>query len=189
VPERYRDWLDRACSTRSVLAGMVIVWIVVAGLLVADQPWLRSRVAPLDQSQSPIARVEAWAQANTSASAVFAVPPSVSSFRTFATRAIVVNFKSIPYEPSLLVEWFTRLRAFAPLTDLPELGGAPILPLLDAAYEGLAPEELLPLARSYAVDYVVRASPLPPHPAFEEVFAAPPMRVYQVIVPRPVVLQ
>jgi hypothetical protein len=189
VPERYRDWLDRACSARSVLAGMVIVWIVVAGLLVADQPWLRSRVAPLDQSQSPIARVEAWAQANTPASAVFAVPPSVSSFRTFATRAIVVNFKSIPYEPSLLVEWFTRLRAFAPLTDLPELGGAPILPLLDAAYEGLAPEELLPLARSYAVDYVVRASPLPPHPAFEEVFAVPPMRVYQVVVPRPVVLQ
>lgn len=189
LPERHQAWIEARCMGPGALVAVVLLWLVVAGMLAADQPWLRSRVAPLAQSQSPIARVEAWAQANTLVEAVFAIPPSVSSFRTFATRAIVVNFKSIPYEPPLLVEWYTRLQAFAPLTDLPVRGGAPILPLLDAAYESLSPEALVPLARRYQVRYLVRASPLPPHPAFQEVFAAPPMRVYQVVVPRPVVLR
>src|SRR5690606_32933327 len=115
-------------------------------------PWVRQK--------SAFGAVEAWVRQNTSRDAVFAVPPSRSSFRSATERTIVVNFKSIPYDDRDLRVWFRRLMDLAPLDPLPARGSPDLPARLDEAFDRQTADALLQLSRQYRFDYVIRSAPL-----------------------------
>ena len=126
----------------------------------------------------PSEQVAKWAQSATEVDAVFAVPPQWAHFRSQAQRAIVVNFKAVPFHEPFMSQWITRLLDIAPV-DLPSRGGAPMMSTLDSAFFALSTEEIHRLAGKYRFDYIVwpNTSVLS---GFESVFEADPWRVWRI---------
>jgi len=149
---------------------------------------LSQRIHPLSQRSSPSAAMEAWVRAFTPANAVFATPPSLSSFRTGAQRAIVVNHKAFPYRDADIAIWFERLLDMAPIV-LPERTDTTLTTRLDAAYDALTPADLAVRAERYGFVYAVRTSPWadsllhPVAPGVDPprlVHVSPPWHLYQL---------
>lgn len=173
-----RPLLEIVRRRRTGLFVVLVLWAVAVSLSVAENGILRDRVGPFRRAATPLGEVQEWAHRRTAIDAIFAVPPSISSFRSEAQRTIVINYKAVPYEDELMVTWFERLTDFAPI-DLPERGGPDILDQLDAAYEGLGRDRLADLASKYEFDYLVRRTPLPdPKPFFEQAIATDGWIVY-----------
>ena len=84
----------------------------------------------------------AWAR-TTDVDAVFMVPLDMEDFRLQAQRAIVVDMKSTPFEPSELEEWYSRVEALS--------GGSGEA----SGYGALSAVQLQTLAARYSVSYVV----------------------------------
>jgi len=90
-----------------------------------------------------------WLRANTRKDAVFLTPPEMSRFRIGAERAIVVDWKSSPYVPGDVLEWYRRLedvsgqRAFTRANEV------------FAGYARLDAERLEALRSKYHIDYAV----------------------------------
>jgi hypothetical protein len=152
-------------------AGLVAT-VVLVGLVGVLAVWGASRpgalLHPLRHQASPLGEVEAWARAQTAKDALFAIPPSVSTFRTFARRAVVADFTGFVFTDAAMQTWFRRLMDVAPI-DPPETGIG-VKPVLDAAYHRLGPADWRRLRSGYGVDYaVVRRSErgLPFDVAFE----------------------
>lgn len=148
-----------------------IIWVAVIAATVTDDGVLRDRVGPFRRAATPLGEVQEWTRRQTSVDAIFAVPPSMSTFRSEALRTIVINYKAIPYDDEVMVTWFERLTDLAPI-ELPERGGPDLLDQLDAAYESLDAVRLVDLATKYHFDYVLRRTALPAsEPTLPEVFA------------------
>ena len=128
--------------------------------------------------KSPAEQVAVWARDSTEIDAIFAVPPGWDHFRSQAQRAIVVNFKAVPFHQPYMTEWFTRLLDLAPITP-PQRGGAQFIAALDSAYMSLPPPEIQQLATKYGVDYIVRQKGTGPD-GFEPVYQAAPWTVWRI---------
>ncbi len=131
---------------------------------------------------NPAEQIAAWAHDSTEVDAVFAVPPAWSHFRSQAKRAIVVNFKAVPFHQPYMSEWFTRLREMAPI-PLPERGGLPLLPSLDSAFFALPADEIRRLSSTYGFEYIIRQGSTPLE-GFESVYENDSLSVWH-IPPRP----
>ncbi|HEV7554899.1 MAG TPA: DUF6798 domain-containing protein [Kofleriaceae bacterium] len=90
-----------------------------------------------------------WAREHTDVDALFLVQPGFYRFRLLARRAVVVDTKSPPLEPDLLVDWYRRLCAMV------EVGDERTHEAIEARYEQLAPAQLERVARMFSADYVV----------------------------------
>jgi len=123
-------------------------------------------------------KVAKWARDSTSIDAVFAVPPGWDHFRSQARRAIVVNFKAIPFHPSSMIQWFTRLMDLAPI-DPPSQGGGPIIAELDSAFDSLTNQQILDLHLKYRFHYIVRKQSTMSHD-FELVYQSEPWEVWRI---------
>ncbi len=108
------------------------------------------------EAATPPEEVAIWARDHTDQDALFAVPPQWAHFRSQAQRAIVINFKAIPFHEPYMTEWFARLLDIAPV-ELPRRGGLALLQALDAAYLALSPDEVRVLADKYGFDYIIRS--------------------------------
>ncbi|NNF58039.1 MAG: hypothetical protein HKN04_07335, partial [Rhodothermaceae bacterium] len=64
--------------------------------------------------------------------ALVLVPPSNTTFRTWAQRSVVANFKPTPFQKDAMHVWLDRLLAIAPM-PLPEHGQG-FREALDTAY-------------------------------------------------------
>ncbi len=180
LPQPVHGFLDRALSGRYLLPLTLTAWALLLSAALLSEGYPRSRIHPFAREDSAATQIETWARANTPQDAVFAVPPSVSSFRSNAHRAIAVNFKAFPYRDEEAATWFTRLLDLAPI-PLPERGSPALPARLDAAYMQLPAADLLELAARYRIDYFVRPAPLTPlTEPFEMVFQAGAWRVYRV---------
>ncbi len=175
--------LDRSTWQAGVL-GLLLVG--TGSLHLAGNRAWSQRIYPLSEVDAPEAVMEAWVREHTPVNAVFATPPALSSFRTGAQRAIVVNHKAFPYRDADIAVWFDRLLDMAPIS-LPERTDATLMAALDAAYDTLTPAQLAERADRYGFDYAVRTSPwadtlLQPTdaegPPPRLVFVAPPWHVY-----------
>ncbi|GIV59048.1 hypothetical protein GQ464_015755 [Rhodocaloribacter litoris] len=156
-------------------------WTFLFVGLITQKEFVLARLHPLAHQEEALAQVERWARTQTPEEAIFAVPPSIDSFRAGARRGIVVNFKAYPFRDALMDEWYRRLTDLAPIRP-PVRGGAAVLPHLDAAYEGLSADELRRLAGTYGFTYVVRRTRLPwPHRGLAEVFRHGTWTVYRVL--------
>lgn len=182
LPSRIEESLDRLVAHPWLgPVGMAIAYLLVlVGIFLQFGP-LYSKARPLAHTETHISQIEQWAQGNTPTDAVFAVPPTWSGFRSLARRAIVVNFKSFPYNDALIPVWYERLTEMAPLppTDDPD----PFLQArLDSAFLHQPAENLAHLATRYDFDYLVQDRMLEDS-NFLQVFAAPPWIVYEVVSP------
>ena len=128
--------------------------------------------------ESPKEAVAEWARDSTDVDAVFAVPPSWDHFRSQARRAIVVNFKAIPFHPSSMTQWLTRLMDLAPM-DLPPRGGGPVIAELDHAFDSLTTQQVLDLHTKYGFDYIVSKQSTMSE-EFEFVYQSAPWTVWRI---------
>jgi hypothetical protein len=137
------------------------------------------RIYPFREQVSMEAPMEHWVRQHTPLDAVVAIPPSVSSFRTRARRAIVVNHKAFPYRDADIADWFARLTDVAPL-PLPTRSDAALTARLDSAYEAVPAGRWRTLSERYGIDYLVRRSPLRDSAGFEPVYTVAPWWVYRI---------
>jgi hypothetical protein len=104
------------------------------------------------------ADISRWAGGHTPAESVFITPASLEEFRFIARRAMVVDFKSIPFGADAMREWHRRLiTCYGPVTG----GGFPALALMDRNYLHIAPGRLKELGESYGASYAVLFSKTP----------------------------
>jgi len=127
---------------------------------------------------SPAEQVAVWAHDSTDVDAVFAVPPQWAHFRSQAKRAIVVNFKAVPFHEPYMTQWFTRLLDIAPISP-PRRGGIAMLSVLDSAYFALPVQDIRHLAAEYGFEYIVRQEITAPE-GFESVYQTGPWNVWHV---------
>ncbi len=99
------------------------------------------------------AQVESWARDNTALDAVFLVPPADDTFRIYAERAVVVDFKAAPFEDADMFDWRQRIYDVA--------GGKPLAlgwsyyEQLVSGFNSLTDDQLLDLGRKYGAGYAV----------------------------------
>ena len=153
-------------------------FLLVATLVLVSPDALGLRHGPITESSPVSEQIADWARTNTERDDVFAVPPQWAGFRSQSHRAIVVNFKAIPFHPPEMAQWFERLLDMAPI-DPPQRGGFAVMPILDEAFLALSPEQVRQLAQKYGFRYIVRPHMDVPED-FEVVFKAGDLSVWGV---------
>ncbi len=179
LPDAVRDRLMRLYAARRAWLGvMALVWTLTVMGAVTGAAGLQSRLHPIVHKETPVAAVERWARSESPVGAVFAVPPSWSGFRTRARRAIVVDFKSFPFQPQLTRAWYERLMDIAPLRRQGD-GVVAALDGLDSSYAAQPPGRWRLWQQRYHVDYVI-SQKTPDTVPFGNVFSSPPWMIYRV---------
>jgi len=124
-------------ATASVVA--VVLWRSPRGAGLTTQPI----------GQPSELALESWARRDTPIDALFLTSPDLPRFRLLARRAIVVDTKSPPLRPDLLVAWYHRLCAVVQVRD------AATHEWVEQRFPQLAPAQLAAVARSFGADYIV----------------------------------
>jgi hypothetical protein len=148
---------------------------LVAGVVgfVAANRWLRITdwevllpVVSFADQRGDDADVARWAGAHTPADAIFDVPPGMGSFRLIAERAVVVDFKALPFPDAALREWHTRMRdAYGEVPG----GGFAALARMETNHRGVSDQRLDAIARRYGASYAVLYADTPTrHPVLYE---------------------
>jgi hypothetical protein len=134
------------------LALMIVIgWGSAAGWLLGD------RLQPLRHQETPLAEAERWAREHTRLDALFAIPPSVSTFRTNARRSVVANYSAFVFTDEAMQTWFERLLAVAPIEPPAIAAGLP--PQLDAAYHDHDPSDWEALRAEFGIDFALVRRP------------------------------
>ena len=93
-----------------------------------------------------------YARENIDRDAIFITPPTFQRFRMVARRAIVVDFKSFPFQDWAMVEWKTRLLDCYGET---ESTGFPAAAEMEKNYKKITRERILSVANKYGASYAV----------------------------------
>lgn len=168
--------LERVIAWRPAM-----IWTMAIALLVVAAGlgiFIRDGLRPIAHARSDLGAVERWAASSTNVGATFLVPPSNTTFRVNAQRGIVINFKSIPFEPDLSLQWFQRLLAIAPI-ELPDRATAETLSDLDNAYSMQSPHRLSALASQFGATYILIERDIEAPDLLREVYVAGNWHVYQ----------
>lgn len=129
-------------------AAVVTITLVLIGV---GRP--AAAFGPHSHRATALHAVERWARHNTDASALFAIPPTNTTFRTYARRSAVVTYKSMPFDDAAMHDWLQRLLRVAPM-ELPA-GGADFGALLDAAFHANTAADWQRLHAELQLDYVL----------------------------------
>ena len=109
-------------------------------------------IVTLSDIKGPDVEIADYARENIREDAVFLAPPLFGRFRLVARRAIVVDFKSFPFQDWAMAEWKERMldcygkvenTGFATATEM------------DEQYKNISNERILSVARKYGVLYAV----------------------------------
>jgi hypothetical protein len=90
----------------------------------------------------------AWSR-RTEEGAVFAIPPRLEGFRLFAKRAVVADYKALPFRADELVEWHDRM------IDLCGAGASYSRRDMEDGYGDATRARIDKLSKKYGVGYVV----------------------------------
>ncbi len=110
-----------------------------------------------------LSEVYMFIQDETPEDAILLTPPLVDSFPLGANRAIIVDFKSMPFEEEYMVEWYERLKDvlngedFTTLFDDYYYGKIPVV--LRESYASLGQGEVEGLVDKYDVSYAIFEKP------------------------------
>ena len=179
VPPRWRQWGLRMLEMRRTGLALVVVLMVAIGSLSAGGWILGDRMQPLRHQETPLAEAERWAREHTRVDALFAIPPSVSTFRTTARRSVVANFAAFVFTDEAMQAWYNRLLAVAPIDRPPAGFGLP--PVLDAAYHAHDADSWEELREQFGIDFALVRRPL--DLPFQIVFENPGWRIYALTAP------
>lgn len=105
-----------------------------------------------------------WIREHAPADAMCLIPRHAQSFKWFAQRADVVNWKDVPQDPAGVIEWRRRIHDIYPTVSTPEG------PLVLNSPEQWGARRVLEVARRYGATYIVARSE--PPLGLDEVFAA-----------------
>lgn len=178
LPASMRRFGERVLDARRAgLAVAVVLVVVVGAMAVRGTGRPGAMLAPLRHAATPLGEVERWAREETPRDALFAIPPSISTFRSFARRAVVADFTGFVFSDAAMQEWFERLMDVAPIP--PPTTGYGVKPVLDAAYHRQPAEAWNRLRSGYGIGYVLveRAGATLP---FEVAFENERWRVYRL---------
>ena len=165
---------------RVVVTLLMLVAVVAALITGASDSAIRAKVHSLSHARTGLGLVEEWAQHATDQGATFLIPPSNTTFRIRARRSVVVNFKSVPFEPDRMRRWFQRLLATAPI-ELPDRTDRSILRTLDEAYTSQSPTRFVSLTAQYGATHVLIEREIDAPDVLREVFHAGTWHVYQPV--------
>jgi len=104
--------VPRASRMSSRGRGWLVLGYAGAMCAVLAMPYVEaigSRSNLISGFKGPEADLYGWLRTNTPKDAVFLTPPEMLRFRIGAERAIVVDWKSSPYLPGDVLEWYRRL--------------------------------------------------------------------------------
>lgn len=108
IPLRHRQAAAPMIRRTLPALGLLLSLYVSASLMTqSGRPYQKM---PLFYTDSSLAEMESWIQRNTPKSALFAVPPSNTTFRSHARRSIVINWLGFPFEDHAMYVWWTKLR-------------------------------------------------------------------------------
>ncbi len=178
LPAKLSSWIEQTVFERPLRLSALFV-VAILALVIIQPDRLSQKVYPWSTQNTPEIRLAQWAQGNTNEGEVFAVPPSWSSFRSHAKRAIVINFKSFPFLDDEIPVWFNRLTDMAPVKT-PERADPNLLKALDLRYNTRSPNVLETLSFEYEFDYIIRNTPLPGSSSFSVVHKEQEWYVYKV---------
>lgn len=151
-----------ALAMAAPLVGPVAAAVLVAAVAVATAWPLLSTFAPRIQAlpgrQRPLVQ---WVLANTDKGDVFAIPPSLGTFRMFARRSIVVDWKSAGAYASDIIAWYERVNRVAGTKALRKRHEA------DKGYARMDKPRAERLRRDYGVRFVVLEKPRAPGAPFD----------------------
>ena len=173
---RANAWLDRRGLVGAVgfTALAATVGLTVGGVGRPAALW-----QPARHRASALYAVERWAQDSTATDALFLIPPSETTFRTWARRSVVINEKPTPFRDAAMHERLARLRAVAP-APLPRRGIG-FTEAMDDAYYRNTPADWQRLGRQFGTDYaLVDTTRLVAPPSPERAFAAGRWAVYRL---------
>ncbi|MFK7846716.1 MAG: DUF6798 domain-containing protein, partial [Rhodothermales bacterium] len=178
LPAKLSAWIEQTVFEHPLR--LLACFVVTVLALVAIQPnRFVQKVYPWSTQDSAEVRVAQWARDNTKEGEVFTIPPSWSSFRSHANRAIVINHKAFPYRDEDIPIWFKRLTDMAPI-KAPARTDANLLKALDLRYNTRSPSDLETLSFEYEFDYIIRNTPLPGSSSFSIVHKEQEWYVYKV---------
>jgi len=143
---------------RSVVP-LLVLCILVSGIIVD----MRYRVTVLRRVMSRVNtkitstysthyadEVAFQAQKLTPKNALFLTPPAFGRFRLLAGRAIVVDFKSFPFQDAAMLEWRSRLQDCYGMVE--KIGFAAAREM-DVNYRSIPEQRVFMLARKYGINY------------------------------------
>lgn len=84
-----------------------------------------------------------WIRENTHPDAIFLTPRMQQTFKWYAERGEVVNWKNVPQGAGALVEWWQRV--------------SELIPGREQGFYSMEPDQLVEAMRRYNVEYVVTA--------------------------------
>lgn len=154
LPEQAQAWGERLLTRRSL--GWAAVGATLAATLVlvtagVGRPY--TKLQPAAHRGSDAYAVERWARTHTDQDALFLIPPSNTTFRSYARRSVVINHKPVPFQQGAMHVWLARLLAVAP-APLPERGVG-FIAALDSAYHRNTRADWQQLAETFSADYVL----------------------------------
>ncbi len=94
-----------------------------------------------------------FARKHTEENAIFLTPPVFGGFRLTAERAIIVDWKSMPFQDSGLLEWWNRMNfCYGDLSGLSRNAG---LEKMKQNYRNISTEDIRNISEKYDADYAV----------------------------------
>jgi len=136
---------------RVARAAVLALTVVTLGFALWASPRAEGLTTATSAPDEELALAQ-WIRTQTPADALFLAPPSEYRFRLLTHRAMVVDTKSPPLRPDLLIEWYRRLCAMTLYPD------APTFQAVEAKYDQLSAAELEQVAAKFGADYIVVAS-------------------------------
>lgn len=151
VPRRWYRFVFGAVVLCVAVAALGVYWYVAKPSELRSLTRLRP-VMTLTDIGGPAVQMAHFARRNTPEDAVFLTSPRSGRFRIVARRAIVVDFKSFPFQDWAMVEWRRRLRdCYGEMKH----AGWPGAGELEDAYRHITDERLLFVAEKYGASYAV----------------------------------
>ena len=141
---------------------LAVVLLVLYQRVIVLPPAIAYQVATpivtLDDLTGEQVDVATFARQHTPPDAVFLASPKFGEFRLLAERAIVVDFKSFPFQDAAMLEWYQRL-----LDCCGDAGyqGWTAEKMMTIEYNRLDDEKLLHLQDIYGFNYAVLFNDLP----------------------------
>jgi hypothetical protein len=109
-------------------------------------------ILSFDDIHSDEADAARWARENVDADALFVAPPELGVFRLLAHRALVVDWKALPFEGRAMREWRERIRfCYGEV----ESGGFPARHQLEQQYRRVTDAKLSAIGSRYGARYAL----------------------------------
>jgi hypothetical protein len=142
------EWAGRRAALQAT-AIAAIVALTIAAAVVSHAPE-RYNLVHQTKAQTQEMELYAWVRANTPEDARFVTPPlALATFRLRTGRAIIADWKSVPFNAGALIEWYRRLELMSG-THMPSSGAE-----IAEGYERLDEQRLTALRQAHCIDYAV----------------------------------